>query len=94
MHKLTLGFTDDEADRLLYEALVASSGNEDRTPLTRQAKYLLAMALGVRQADRYFLRRIGVEPHGDGNVVGLHEIIRHCPGCGETFSRPATGAEV
>ena len=39
-------------DEALYKALCESSHAEDRTPVDRQIKHLLRMALGLRELDQ------------------------------------------
>lgn len=48
---ITLTFRETLEDQALLDALCQSSAAEHRTPRTRQAKYLLSMALGLRPAD-------------------------------------------
>lgn len=48
---ITLTFTDSPLDQRLLKALCETSETEHRRPRTRQAKYLLMMALGLRPAD-------------------------------------------
>lgn len=58
-HTLRLHFNETPEDQALYEALTRTSESEFRTPITRQAKHLLRMALGLAQADLWMLNRIG-----------------------------------
>jgi hypothetical protein len=48
---ITLTFTDSPLDQSLLKALCETSETEHRRPRTRQAKYLLMMALGLRSVD-------------------------------------------
>lgn len=56
-HTIRLTFSDTETDQALYAALCASSKNECRTPLTRQTKYVLRMAMGLIRPDLPLIRR-------------------------------------
>ena len=58
LHTMKLRFSLDPTDQLLYESLKASSEREIRTPLSRQMKYLLAMALGLRAPDNAMWARL------------------------------------
>ncbi len=48
---ISLTFTESLEDQALLGAICQTSAAEHRTPRTRQAKYLLSMALGLRPAD-------------------------------------------
>lgn len=60
MPTIRLRFTDDPDDQTLYAALVASSEREHRTPVTRQVKQQLRMAMGLRRPDLFLLKRLGI----------------------------------
>ena len=61
-HTIRLRFDDTPEDQALYAALSASSSREHRTPLPRQVKYLLGIAMGTRPPDLFLLKRIGLSP--------------------------------
>jgi hypothetical protein len=48
---ITLKFSESPEDERMLEAICRTSEDELRTPLTRQVKHLLQMALGLRAAD-------------------------------------------
>ena len=65
-HTSRLYFDDTPEDQALYAALSASCDREHRTPLPRQIKYLLEMAMGLRRPDLFLLKRLGyssVDPY-------------------------------
>lgn len=59
-HTIRLHFDETPEDQALYAALRACSEHECRTPLPRQVKYLLGMAMGSIQADLFLLKRLGL----------------------------------
>lgn len=61
-HTIRLRFDDTPEDQALYAALSATSSREHRTPLPRQVKYLLGMAMGMRRPDLFLLKRMGLSP--------------------------------
>lgn len=61
-HTIRLRFDDTPEDQALYAALSESSSREHRTPLPRQVKYLLEMAVGMRRPDLFLLKRMGLSP--------------------------------
>lgn len=58
-HTLLIRFDDTPDDQALYAALSASSIREHRAPLPRQTKWLLRMAMGLREPDLFLLKRLG-----------------------------------
>ena len=54
--KMTLTFSDDDEEQALYRALCDSSERAIRTPVTRQVKYILAMAMGLLDATDGFTK--------------------------------------
>ena len=57
-HTIRLRFDDTPEDQALYAALSTSSDHECRTPLPRQIKYLLGMAMGLVRPDQLLLDRM------------------------------------
>jgi len=57
-HTIRLTFNDTPEDQALYDALRLSSEREYRTPLPRQIRYLLKMAMGLLPPDQDLLHRI------------------------------------
>lgn len=68
-HTIRLRFDDTPEDQALYAALQATSEREVRTPLPRQMKHLLKMALGLREPDLNLLKRLGF------SSVDEHDLI-------------------
>jgi hypothetical protein len=65
-HTIRLRFDNTPENQALYAALSASSDHECRTPLPRQIRYLLGMAMGLIQPDLFMLKRLGyssVDPY-------------------------------
>lgn len=59
-HTIRLRFDDTPEDQALYVALLASCDQDCRTPLPRQIKYQLLMAMGLIRPDSSLLKRIGL----------------------------------
>jgi hypothetical protein len=72
-----LHFEDSQEDQALYAALATSSDRECRTPLSRQIKHLLAMAMGLRESDLCFLKRLGFSSiaHHDSSANTMRSFV-------------------
>jgi hypothetical protein len=65
-HTLRLHFSDSPEDQALYAALRASGEREYRTPVWRQIKHQLKMAMGLVPPDLFLLKRLefsSVDPY-------------------------------
>lgn len=65
-HTIRLHFDVTPADQALYAALRDSGEHECRTPLWRQIKHQLKMAMGLVPPDLFLLKRLGfssVDPY-------------------------------
>ncbi|MDP1948708.1 MAG: hypothetical protein Q8L77_14545 [Nitrospirota bacterium] len=74
-HTIRLHFSDSPEDQALYAALNASSEREHRTPLTRQTKCMLRMAMGLMRPDLCLLKRMGITAFDEfdiGNGAAAH----------------------
>lgn len=85
-HTIRLRFDDTPEDQALYAALSTSSAREHRTPLPRQVKYLLGMAMGMRRPDLFLLKRIGLS-HVDPYEFATNAAAAYVP---PTSTQPPT----